>query len=84
MFMRSAGQEESRRTEQGQGRNDAKLGQESQSGAEKHGHPPSRKPRLELAQEQAPRAPETETRKHQLQDPQVSGADNLQTITAKT
>lgn len=84
MSMRSAWQEESGRMEWGQVRNDAKLEQESQSGAEQHRPPPSRKPRLELAQEQAPGAPETETQKHQFQDSQASGAENLQTIMAKT
>lgn len=80
MPVRSAWQEDG----MGQGRNDAKLEQESQSGAEQHGPPPSRKPRLELAQERAPGVPETETQKHQLQDSQVSGAENLQTLMAKT
>lgn len=67
-----------------QGRNDAKLEEESQSGAEQHGPPLSRKPRLELAHEQAPGAPETETQKHQFQDSQACEAENLQTLMAKT
>ena len=79
--LRSAWQEESGRR---QWRNDAKLEEESQSGAEQHGRPLSRKPRLELAHEQALGAPETETQKHQFQDSQAYEAENLQTLMAKT
>lgn len=65
---------------QGQGRNNAELKQKSQSSTDHH----HQGTRLELAQEQAPGAPKTETPKHQLQDSQASRAENLQTIMAKT